>query len=48
MRRGLLDETLVVCLSEHGRTPQLTNSPGGGGRDHWSRCYSALPGRRLA
>lgn len=40
--RGLLDETLVVCLSEHGRTPQLNNSPGGGGRDHWSRCYSAL------
>ncbi|WZO97774.1 DUF1501 domain-containing protein [Isosphaeraceae bacterium EP7] len=40
--RGILDETLVVCLSEHGRTPQLANSPGGGGRDHWSRCYSAL------
>jgi arylsulfatase A-like enzyme len=40
-RRGLLDETLVVCLSEHGRTPKL--SPGnGGGRDHWSRCYSVL------
>lgn len=40
-RRGLLDETLVVCLSEHGRTPKLDNSPGGG-RDHWSRCYSVL------
>jgi hypothetical protein len=40
--RGLLDETLVVCLSEHGRTPRLANIPGGGGRDHWSRCYSAL------
>jgi hypothetical protein len=40
-RRGLLDETLVVCLSEHGRTPRIT--PGnGGGRDHWSRCYSAV------
>jgi hypothetical protein len=39
--RGLLDETLVLVLSEHGRTPRIT--PGqGGGRDHWSRCYSAL------
>jgi hypothetical protein len=39
--RGLLGETLVLCLSEHGRTPQLTNG-NGGGRDHWSRAYSAL------
>lgn len=40
-RRGLLDETLVVCTSEHGRTPKIT--PGqGGGRDHWSRVYSSL------
>jgi hypothetical protein len=40
-RRGLLDETLVVLLSEHGRTPKLslTNN---GGRDHWSRCYSVV------
>jgi len=39
--RGLLDETLVLCLSEHGRTPKITTSKGGG-RDHWSRCYSVL------
>jgi uncharacterized protein (DUF1501 family) len=39
--RGLLDETLVLCLSEHGRTPRL-NSARGGGRDHWSQAYSAL------
>lgn len=39
--RGLLDETLVVCLSEHGRTPKLSLGRGGG-RDHWSRCYSVL------
>lgn len=39
--RNLLDETLVVCLSEHGRTPKLTLEKGGG-RDHWSRCYSVL------
>jgi hypothetical protein len=40
-QRGLLDETLVMCLSEHGRTPKLQNVSGGG-RDHWSRVYSAL------
>jgi hypothetical protein len=40
-RRGMLDDTLVVCLSEHGRTPKL-NKAVGGGRDHWSRAYSAL------
>jgi hypothetical protein len=39
--RGLLDETLVLCLSEHGRTPKIDNVKGGG-RDHWSRCYSAV------
>jgi hypothetical protein len=39
--RGLLDETLVLLLSEHGRTPKLQNV-NGGGRDHWSRCYSAV------
>ncbi|HEX5104508.1 MAG TPA: DUF1501 domain-containing protein, partial [Pirellulaceae bacterium] len=40
-RRGMLDETLVVCTSEHGRTPQI-NKAQGGGRDHWSRAYSSL------
>jgi len=40
-RRGLLDETLVVLLSEHGRTPKLASAQGGG-RDHWSRCYSVV------
>ena len=39
--RGLLDETLVLCLSEHGRTPKLSLAQGGG-RDHWATCYSAL------
>jgi uncharacterized protein (DUF1501 family) len=37
----MLDETLVVLVSEHGRTPKLQNV-NGGGRDHWSRCYSAV------
>jgi hypothetical protein len=40
-RRGQLDETLVVLLSEHGRTPKIASVPGGG-RDHWSRCYSVV------
>lgn len=40
-QRGLLDDTLVVCISEHGRTPKI-NGAVGGGRDHWSQAYSAL------
>jgi hypothetical protein len=39
--RGLLDDTLVVVLSEHGRTPKIDQNKGGG-RDHWSQAYSAL------
>jgi hypothetical protein len=40
-RRGLLDDVLVVCTSEHGRTPRISSAQGGG-RDHWSRAYSSL------
>jgi hypothetical protein len=40
-QRGLLDDTLVVVLSEHGRTPKISSARGGG-RDHWSQAYSAL------
>lgn len=40
-QRGLLDETLVICTSEHGRTPQLSRAKGGG-RDHWARAYSTV------
>ncbi len=39
--RGMLDETLVLCISEHGRTPKLA-AVRGGGRDHWSRVYSGI------
>jgi hypothetical protein len=35
--RGLLDETLVVVMSEMGRTPQINAN---GGRDHWTYCYA--------
>jgi uncharacterized protein (DUF1501 family) len=37
--RRLLDETLVVCVGEFGRTPQINP---GAGRDHWSGVFSAL------
>jgi hypothetical protein len=39
--RGLLADTAVVVLSEHGRTPRIQDVAGGG-RDHWSAAYSAL------
>lgn len=38
-QRGMLDETLVVCGGEFGRTPQVNRSAG---RDHWSRAMSYL------
>lgn len=44
--RGLLQETLVVCMGEFGRAPLvaleknfLGSSPG---RKHWARCYSIV------
>jgi arylsulfatase A-like enzyme len=40
-QRGMLDETLVMVLSEHGRTPRI-NRAQGGGRDHWSQAYTCL------
>ena len=47
--RGLLDETLVIWMSEHGRTPRLDSKKPGAGRDHWSRAYSiALAGGGVA
>src|SRR5205814_4334668 len=39
--RGMLHDTLVLVLSEHGRTPKIQNVRGGG-RDHWSQVYSAV------
>ena len=40
--RGMLDETLVLVISEHGRTPKIDSKPRGGGRHHWSRAYSQV------
>ncbi len=40
--RGMLDETLVVCMSEFGRSPKMNGSAG---RDHWGPVFSvALAG----
>ena len=40
-QRGLLDETVVLLISEHGRTPKLSNAPGGG-REHWGYAYCGM------
>ena len=41
-QRGMLDETLVVCMAEFGRTPRFN---GRAGRDHWGSVFSiALAG----
>ena len=40
--RGMLDETAVLCISEHGRTPKIDSKPKGAARHHWSRAYSAV------
>jgi hypothetical protein len=41
-QRGLLQHTLVIVMSEFGRTPRINRTYG---RDHWSRAWSiALAG----
>ncbi len=37
--RGRLEQTLVVLLTEFGRTPHIN---GGAGRDHYPHCYSVV------
>ena len=37
--RGLLKSTLVVFLTEFGRTPKINSN---GGRDHWGACGSVF------
>jgi uncharacterized protein (DUF1501 family) len=36
-QRGLLDKTMVACLSEFGRTSKINPA---GGRDHWPNCWT--------
>lgn len=41
-QRGMLDDTLIVCMAEFGRTPRFNNRAG---RDHWGPVFSvALAG----
>ncbi|HUG93861.1 MAG TPA: DUF1501 domain-containing protein [Planctomycetaceae bacterium] len=39
--RGMLDSTLIVVISEFGRTPNINQYYG---RDHWSRAWSICVG----
>jgi hypothetical protein len=45
-QRGLLEQTLVVCMGEFGRAPQVALEPGFAGdipgRKHWAGAYSVL------
>ena len=38
--RGLLENTVVWCTGEFGRTPKINDK--GAGRDHWARAMSML------
>lgn len=38
-QRGMLNDVLVYCVGEFGRTPRMN---GHAGRDHWSDCFSVL------
>lgn len=45
--RGMLNDTLVVCIGEFGRSPQRGVSTSGNqnnddGRDHWPYCYTSV------
>ena len=37
--RGMLDDVIVYCVGEFGRTPRMN---GNAGRDHWADCFSVL------
>ena len=39
--RGMLESTLVVVMSEFGRTPRINRNYG---RDHWSKAWSVVLG----
>ena len=45
-QRGMLDETLVVCMGEFGRAPLVALEPrfagASPGRKHWASAYSVL------
>jgi hypothetical protein len=37
--RGMLDNVLIYCVGEFGRTPRIN---GDAGRDHWADCFSVM------
>ncbi len=43
-QRGLLEQTLIVCVGEFGRTPTISPLPGQTvpGRHHWAHGYTAI------
>lgn len=40
-QRGMLDDVVIFCAGEFGRTPLIN---GHAGRDHWANCFSVLLG----
>jgi hypothetical protein len=38
-QRGRLEETLIVCMGEFGRTPRINRNAG---RDHWGDCSTTF------
>ncbi|RMG38075.1 MAG: DUF1501 domain-containing protein [Planctomycetota bacterium] len=41
-QRGMLQNTLVVCMGEFGRTPKINSRTPAPGRDHWARNFCIL------
>jgi uncharacterized protein (DUF1501 family) len=39
--RGMLEDTVIVCMGEFGRTPRINQNVG---RDHWASSWSVLVG----
>ncbi len=37
--RGMLDDVVIYCAGEFGRTPRIN---GHAGRDHWSNCFTVM------
>ncbi|WZO97074.1 DUF1501 domain-containing protein [Isosphaeraceae bacterium EP7] len=40
-QRGMLDDVLILCAGEFGRTPIIN---GNAGRDHWANCFTVVLG----
>ena len=38
-QRGMLDDVVIYCSGEFGRTPLMN---GHAGRDHWSNCFTVM------